>query len=334
MRILRDFSHAPQGAVVALGNFDGVHLGHQAILTRCIETAKAANAPSAVMTFEPHPREFFARLSPPPLGGRPGGGRNGEMPSHNAPTPPSPCGGGSKLRIYSFRQKVEIIREMGIDLLFVVRFNKQFSSHTADDFVSGILHGQLAVRHIITGSNFAFGKGRGGDTGFMAQKAAELGFGFTPCPPVQDAGGMPVSSSAIRAFLAEGNMAAASSLLGRDYSIEGRVVRGEQRGRTLGFPTANISLRRLFKPRFGVYAVRLDGQDGVASIGVKPTFGEVEPLLEVHLFDSNDNLYGKRVRVEFAAFLREEKRFDSAAALCAQMEQDAALARATLKGQT
>jgi riboflavin kinase/FMN adenylyltransferase len=306
MRIVRNFAACPpqfKNAVVALGNFDGVHLGHRAILRHTIATAQSSDAPSAVMTFEPHPREFF-----------------------------NPAGG--KLRIYPFRRKVKLLAEAGIDALFLVRFNRKFAAQSAQSFIEGILHENLAVRHVVTGYNFAFGHNREGNTEFLDHTAKKLGMGYSAYPPVHDAQGQAVSSSAIRGHLAAGDMAAASALLGRDYAIEGYVRHGERRGRQLGFPTANIALPRLFKPRFGIYAVRVqvDGAwlDGVASLGINPTFGVIQPLLEVHIFDTNRDLYGQYLRVEMRHYLREEARFDSLDALRAQMAEDCRQAREIL----
>jgi riboflavin kinase/FMN adenylyltransferase len=307
MRILRDPSACPdiyKGATVALGNFDGVHLGHQAILRHCVATAKASGAPAAVMTFEPHPREFFSK--------------NGE-----------------KLRLHSFRDKVELLESMGIEALFAVRFNRRLASLSAQAFVEELLHKTLSVRHVVTGTNFAFGHNRQGNTEFLDKTAALLGMGYTACPPVFDAEGKPISSSAIRTALAAGDVKKAAALLGRPYRISGHVQRGDGRGRTLGFPTANLSLGHLFKPRFGIYAVRIaienDGwNNGVASLGVKPMFGAHDPLLEAHLFDRNDELYGRRIRVELASFIRDEQRFDDVEALKQQMAEDSRRAREEL----
>lgn len=309
MRIIRDFEHCPQssrGAVVALGNFDGVHLGHREILTQCIASARAYGVPAAVMTFEPHPREFFSK-------------------SRN------------RLRLCGFRRKIEIMERLGIETLFLVRFNQAFSSLSAEAFVDDVLHRQLAVKHVVTGYNFAFGKARLGDTDFLSLRGHHLGFGYTACPPVEDADAQVISSSAIRQLLSEGNIRKATALLGAPYCIEGRVRKGEQRGRTLGFPTANIALNRLFKPRLGVYAVRVtfEGEsqayEGVANIGIKPTFSGNEALLEVHIFDMNRDLYGVCVRVECVEFIRDERRFESVEALKEQIAHDCQHAKERLK---
>jgi len=307
MRIIRDPSSCPlecQGATVALGNFDGVHLGHQAILRHTVATAKASGGAAAVMTFEPHPREFFSKTH-------------------------------EKLRLYSFHDKVELLEAAGIEALFVMRFNRQLASVSAQAFVEGLLHKTLSVRHVVTGNNFAFGHNREGNTEFLDKTAATLGMGYTACPPVLDALAQPISSSAIRTALAAGNTHKATALLGGPYAIAGHVQRGEGRGRTLGFPTANLSLDHLFKPRLGIYAVRValdDGEwhDGVASIGVKPTFGTYKPLLEAHLFAKNGELYGKRLHVQLVEFIRDEQRFDDVEALKRQMENDCRKAKEIL----
>jgi riboflavin kinase / FMN adenylyltransferase len=307
MRIIRDLSACHEefkGAVMALGNFDGVHLGHQAIFTHCVALARAERRPAAVMTFEPHPREFFSRDHAP-------------------------------MRIYPLRGKAMLIEECGIDALFVARFNKKLASTSAEDFIHHILHDSLRVQHVVTGYNFAFGKARQGNTAFMAQTAEKLGFGFTAHPPVLDAEGTTISSSGIRQLLLEGNVRKASAQLGRPYQISGRVRHGDKRGRTLGFPTANIALGRLLKPKFGIYAVRLavgrsnTWHNGVASLGIRPNF-PTDPLLEVHCFDVQRDLYGHRVRVELIEFIREEKKFADIEALKAQMAEDCAKAKSLL----
>ena len=300
MRIIRDLLACPpeyKGTTVALGNFDGVHLGHQVILRHCTATAEATGSPAAVMTFEPHPREFFS-------------------------------GTGEKLRLYSFRDKVELLESAGIKALFVMRFNRKLASLSAQVFVEDLLHKTLSVRHVVTGYNFAFGHNRQGNTEFLDKTAARLGIGYTASPPVYNAEGQSISSSAIRIALAAGDVKKAAVLLGRAYAITGRVRQGAKRGRTLGFPTANLSLEHLFKPRLGIYAVRIamgnknEWLPGVASIGVNPTFGITKPLLEAHVFDRNDDLYGKRMCVELINFIRDEQRFDDVEALKRQMAED------------
>lgn len=306
MRIIRDFSCCPpdaKGAVLALGNFDGVHLGHRAILEACAEEADRRGVPAAVMTFSPHPREFFAP-------------------------------GATPLRLQGFRQKMESLAGCGIAFAFIVRFNARFAALPPQAFVAEVLHRDLGAQHVVTGYNFAFGRGREGDTSFLAAAARACGMGFTACAPVAGANGEAVSSSAIRALLREGRMREAAALLGRIFSIEGRVIHGDRRGGALGYPTANIALGSLFRPRYGVYAVRLVLQDvvraGVANLGIRPMFALEEPLLEVHGFDMQRDLYGQRVRVELVEFIREERSFDSVEALKSQIAADDARARLIL----
>ena len=319
MRIIRDFTFCAsecKGAVVALGNFDGVHLGHQAILEKAIALAKAAGVPSAVMTFEPHPREFFAKNK-------------------------------KRLRISSLHSKVKIFSDMGIDTLFLVRFNQHFASLSPESFVADVLCRNFGVSHVVTGYNFAFGKNRRGDTAFLEQQALQRGFGFSACDAVHD-NEIPISSSAIRGLLAAGDVKKASTLLGRPYCIEGRVRHGQKNGQKMGFPTANLSLQSLFTPRYGIYAVRfsiltspspISGEpngggnyiyEGAANLGIKPTFDDQEPLLEVHGFDMNQNLYGKRLCVELVNFIRDEWKFDGMDALKAQIAKDCEQAKQLL----
>lgn len=306
MRILRDLQACPpalRGAVVALGNFDGVHRGHQAILRACAQQAAALGRPAAVMTFAPHPREFFARDAGP-------------------------------LRLYSTSRKLSLLRQQGMQAVFLVRFNAAFAVLTAEQFVSDVLHGALGASHIVTGYNFGFGKGRGGDTAFLSARAGELGMGYTACPPVLGADGEAVSSSAIRARLAKGEVCRAAELLGHPYLVEGHVRHGDKRGRELGYPTANIVLPRLYAPRFGVYAAWLRTRGGVlpaaVNIGVRPQFPSTIPLVEAHALEGAPQLYGQRVQVELAHFLRDEAKFDGVEALKAQMAKDCQQARALL----
>ncbi|MDE3016626.1 MAG: bifunctional riboflavin kinase/FAD synthetase [Pseudomonadota bacterium] len=308
MRIVRDFPHCrsdTKGAAVAIGNFDGVHLGHQEILRRCVDMAKDKNIPAAAMTFEPHPRQYFA-------------------------------GNGAPLRLYPLRRKIELLRDMGIDLLFLTRFNRALATLSPEAFVAEILLKQLSARHVVTGEDFAFGNGRGGDSALLARLAEHNGFGFTACPQVAGEDGQVISSTGIRMLLARGDVGKAAALLGRPYAIEGRVRHGKKRGRALGFPTANLALTGLFRPRFGIYAVRMEvggsgqWQGGVASLGVNPTFGAFEPLLEAHGFAIEHSLYGQRLRVELAGFIRDEARFDSSDDLREQMADDCLKAKEML----
>jgi riboflavin kinase/FMN adenylyltransferase len=308
MRIIRDFEHCPQsekGAVVALGNFDGLHLGHQAIIQACIEEAKKLGVKPAVLTFEPHPREFFARDHQP-------------------------------LRILTLRRKLRLLTQMGIKTVFMVRFNKKLAATSAEDFVGELLHRQIGARHIVTGYNFAFGKNREGDVTFLEASAKKLGMGFSRVSEIKTPEGRAISSSAIRTLLALGKMPEAASLLGHPYSIGGRVRSGDARGRKLGFPTANIWLKTLFRPRFGIYAARVkfangSTHDAVASLGIRPMFVLDRPMLEVHCFDLSRMFYGEVIDVELLEYIREEQKFDTTELLRGQMAQDCDAAKAILK---
>ncbi len=282
-----------------LGNFDGMHRGHTALIGECVSLAHRLGAKPAVMTFEPHPREFFSPDKKP-------------------------------VSIYSFRQKAEHMKTLGIECVFAVRFNTRLAAMSAHDFVHSILWRSLEVKHVLTGYDFAFGKGRSGNIDFLASQAGSLGFGFSVLPAVVD-GDETLSTSAIRAALAQGDIAKASRMLGHAYFLEGHVSHGNKRGQSIGFPTANIRMHHLCPPRFGVYAVRarVEGiwHDGIANLGIKPTFGEHKPLLEVHLFDFHQTIYGKNIRVEFLHFIRDEQSFSGIDALRAQITADIAQAR-------
>jgi riboflavin kinase/FMN adenylyltransferase len=305
MRIIRDFKHCPteaKNAVVALGNFDGIHRGHQVILQDCLGKAKAQGLSPAVMTFEPHPREFFARDHQP-------------------------------LRIYPLHRKLQLLKQMGIDTVFLARFNQAFAALSAAAFAE-LLHKNIAAKHIICGYDFAFGKNRQGNTDFLQSKAREWGMGFTCIAPVTSDEN-PISSSVIRTLLAKGDMQGVEQLLGRPYSIGGRVRGGDKRGRTLGFPTANLWLETLFRPRFGIYAARVKFKNGtmhdaVANLGIRPMFATERPLLEVHCFDLSHMFYGERIEVQLIEFIREEKKFDTLDILRAQMAEDCERAKKVL----
>lgn len=291
MKIFRDLAKVPakyKHAVITLGNFDGVHLGHRAIISEAKTIANRKKSPLALMTFEPHPREFFSKEN------------NKEG-----------------MRIYSLRSKLIAIKSLGVESVFLVRFNERFTNLNAHDFIKNILVDSLQTQHVITGENFYFGKNRSGDKDLMIREAAAHSFNYTACPQVIGEDGNNISSSNIRSLLRTGDIKKAAVLLGRSYHISGRVKHGEGRGRTIGFPTANIMLGKLFLPRYGVYAVRvqIEGQNetynAVANLGKKPTFGINAPLLEVHLFGTTQNLYGKRICVEFIEFIRDEQKFPS-----------------------
>ncbi len=293
---MRVFRHIPaslqQPCAVAIGNFDGMHLGHQALLSKLTQTAKALNLTSAVMTFEPHPREFFS--------------------PENAPA-----------RLCSMREKLEHFAKAGVDLVYVCRFNRRFAKVTADEFMQTILRKALHAEAILVGEDFRFGAMRAGSiVDFVDAK-----FNLISLPQVSLADAR-VSSTRVRSALAAGNLHEASLLLGRAYSISGKVVHGAKRGRQLGFPTANVHMRHERPALTGVYAVKLDGLNAVANLGVRPTIAGVPKLaLEVHVIDFNEDLYGKHVHVEFLHKIRDEMKFESLDALKAQIAADVKVTR-------
>ncbi len=305
MRIFRAWHDVPpnaRGATVALGNFDGVHLGHASVI-RAAHAARP-DAPLAVLTFEPHPREVFRPDDPP-------------------------------FRLTLAAERADALAALGVDLLYELPFNHAFSLMTADDFVAGVLHQGFGARHLVSGQDFAFGYRRGGDTGWLTSRAEALGMGLTLVPAVTDAQG-PLSSTRIRRALQDGYPARATIELGRPWAIRGLVSHGDKRGRTIGFPTANVPLGRHLEPARGVYAVTIrlaDGSthNGVANIGRRPTVNTgPESRLEVNLFDFEGDLYDTDITVALHAYIRAEEKFSSLDALKAQIAADAAEARRLL----
>ncbi|PKO50371.1 MAG: bifunctional riboflavin kinase/FAD synthetase [Betaproteobacteria bacterium HGW-Betaproteobacteria-20] len=290
------FRHIPttlqQPCALAIGNFDGMHLGHQALLARLTESAKSLNLTSAVMTFEPHPREFFTPESAP-------------------------------ARLSSLREKLEHFKEAGVEQAYVCRFNRRFAKVTPQEFMQIILRDALNAQAILVGEDFRFGALRAGSTlDFLEAK-----FNLVSLPQV-NLNGERVSSTRVRNALAAGHLQEAASLLKRPYSISGNVVHGAKRGRALGFPTANVHMRHERPALTGVYAVKLDGLNSVANLGIRPTIAGVQKLsLEVHVLDFKGDLYGKHVHVEFLHKIRNEMKFDSLDALKAQISADVTVAR-------
>ncbi|MFA5082969.1 MAG: bifunctional riboflavin kinase/FAD synthetase [Hydrogenophilaceae bacterium] len=289
---------------VTIGNFDGVHLGHQAMLARLTARAAAVGGLPTVLTFEPHPREIFTPDA--------------------APT-----------RLTSLREKLEILRGLGVGHVHVCRFSKAFAALSPEDFVRRILVDGLKARYVLVGDDFRFGARRAGDFDMLMVYGEKFGFKAEAMHTVE-AAGQRASSTAVREALAGGDMAGAAQLLGRPYSISGRVVGGDQIGRKIGYPTANILLKHNRPPLKGVFAVRVQGLatpdwPGVANLGTRPSVHpNGNPTLEVHLFDLDRNLYGHHLRVEFLHKLRDEVKFPSFDALVAQIGKDAALARELL----
>jgi riboflavin kinase/FMN adenylyltransferase len=293
--------HAKQPSVLTIGNFDGVHRGHQALLRQLVERARSVGAPATVLTFEPHPREYFA-------------------PAH-APA-----------RLASLREKLMLLAANGVESVHVARFDAHFASLSAERFVDDMLVRGLGVRHVIIGDDFRFGAGRRGDFAFLQRAASARGFGVEAMDTVE-LGDSRVSSSAVREALAAGDLALAAHYLGRPYSIAGRVSSGQRLGRTLGFPTANIMMKHRKPPLSGVFAVCVEGLDaglieGVANVGVRPTVGAApRPILETHVFDWSGDCYGAHLRIHFMHKLRDEMRFESIEALSSQIGTDIQHAR-------
>ena len=305
-RLFRDVDGGPlcpQGSVVCIGAFDGLHLGHRALVRRAIGRARELGVDAVALSFEPLPREFFGRTASP-----------------------------SRLTLP--RAKAEGLFALGVDVVGLLRFNARLAAMPAETFVRDVLVRGLEAREVWVGPDFRFGKGRAGDIGTLRKMGAQAGFTAHEIEPVL-VDGERVSSTRIRALLAAGDFNAAAHLLGRPYAIGGRVAHGNQLGRTLGFPTANLRFGGKVPALSGIYAARVHGVGAqpwpaVASFGTRPTVAGKEPLLEAHLFDFDGDLYGRRIEVEFVARLRDEEKFADLPALVAQMHRDAAQARAIL----
>ncbi|MGE0740936.1 MAG: bifunctional riboflavin kinase/FAD synthetase [Hyphomonadaceae bacterium] len=306
MRTLGPASSIPsdaRGAAIALGNFDGVHAGHQAVIASAHAVADARGIALGVAVFEPHPRRFFQPDTPP-------------------------------FRLQSPQQRARALAELGVAEVFEIGFDTALAQSSDRGFAEQVLRGALGAAHVSIGAEFRFGRGRMGDAVSLAQLGAEFGFSVDAVAPV--GGEAKISSSAIRRAIAAGDLYEAAALLTRPWAIEGEVQRGFARGREFGFPTANVNLGDYVQPRLGIYAARIDTGDGillpgVASVGVNPTVGALPaPVLEAHLFDFSGDLYGRSIEVELIAFLRDEAKFDDIEALKAQMRQDVIDARRAL----
>ena len=312
-RLFRDVDGGPlcpTGSVVCIGAFDGLHLGHRALVRHAVARARALGVAAAALSFEPLPREFFAPAAPPP-------------------------------RLSLPRAKVEGLRELGADVVGLLRFNAALAAMSAEDFCARVLAGRLGAVEVWVGPGFRFGHRRAGDLGVLQREGERLGFAAGAIEPVM-ADGERVSSTRIRQALVAGDFDVAARLLGKPYAVSGRVVRGRQLGRTLGYPTANLRFGGKVPALRGIYATRVHGVDGdggqglpsVSSFGTRPTVGGVEPLLEAHLFDFEGDLYGRRIEVEFVARLRDEEKFPDLPTLVAQMHRDAGEARRILQQHT
>lgn len=305
MRLYRDLSHVDVStfSVVTIGSFDGLHLGHQALIRRCRELAGEAGE-VAVVTFEPAPKAWF---------------------NPNSAVP----------RLIGVAQKLDLLEREGVDLVWMMRFNGRLASMEATEFVAHILVRGLAAQHVVLGEDFRFGKNRHGDLGMLRELGRTHGFEVHAVPTVTH-DGVRISSTAVRDALAAGQLDVAAALLGRPYSVTGRVQRGRQLGRDLGFPTANVHPPAGDSPLRGIFAVRArvdDGpwQDGVANLGRRPAVGGQKLLLEVHLFECDDDLYGRRLETQFVGKIRDEEDFPSLDELVAQMTRDEAQAKAALE---
>ena len=306
MRITHGFRSLGTPHAVTIGNFDGLHLGHQAMLARLQTVAHARGLPTCVLSFEPHPREFFAPEQAP-------------------------------ARLSSLREKAETLRQLGIDRLHVFHFDRAFSALSAKAFVEQVLVQTLQARYVLVGDDFRYGAQRAGDFASLQTTGRPLGIDVESLPTVNVAGERS-SSTAVRTALAAGDLDHATRLLGRPYSISGRVVHGDKLGRNIGFPTANIQLKHNRPPLMGIFAVELCGLNGaplpgVASLGKRPTVKSPDavPVLEVHLFDFDAEIYGRRVRVDFLHKLRDEEKYPDLDSLVAQIRRDVDNAKHYLK---
>jgi len=297
------FNDLANGSVVTIGAYDGLHPGHEHLLSRVVTASQQRNLPSVVMSFEPTPKEFFSADSPP-------------------------------ARLMRFREKFDALENHGIDIFYCPRFAQPMRDIGAADFIRRILIHGLCTRHLVVGDDFHFARRREGSIEQLQRASRALDYTIEQVPSVI-VDGVRVSSTAIREALAAGEMKRATALLGRPYRMSGKIIKGKKVGRTLGFPTANVELRRRQSAVMGIFAVRVAGlpggsKDAVASLGTRPTFEGTKPLLEVHIFDFDEDIYGEYIHVDFIARLREEIKYDKVEELVAQMHRDADNARSAL----
>lgn len=309
MDVFHGYDHvsaSARGASVAIGNFDGVHKGHQALIARARREAVHLDAPTGAVLFEPHPREFFQPARP-------------------------------LFTLTPLPQKLKLLERYGVDVTFVLPFARELAQMSAEAFVERVLVAGLGVRHVVIGHDFLFGKSRAGNAQQMVELGKTFGFGVSIVPPV-GSGGEVYSSSGVRAELAQGDVEGAAQMLGHRWKVEGIVQGGARRGTGLGFPTANIALGKGAALAHGIYAVHVDFEgkryQAAAYLGTRPTFDDGSPVLEVFLFDFDGDLYGRRIEVEFVDFLRGDRKFDSLEALKTQMDIDCARAREVLAEDT
>lgn len=311
MQIIRHYEDVPsefRGGVVVLGNFDGVHRGHQAVIGRASQAARAAGVSLVLITFEPHPRRFFRPEDPP-------------------------------FSLTPFCSKAHYLAPLGVDLLVLLHFDERLSQKPAEKFSQEVLCDAFTATQVVVGYDFVFGHGRKGNVELLRKLSAKQGFELVVVEPAASADGGIYSSTRVREYLATGKPGHAAALLGRPFEIEGRVLRGDHRGVKIGFPTANIGLQDYLRPAFGVYAVRageargdeLVWRGGVANLGVRPTIEGSTPFLEVHIFDFSGDLYGKQLRVGLIEYIRPEHKFESLDSLSAQIAEDCETARRLLR---
>jgi len=306
MQIIRDYAYvneADRGASVAIGNFDGVHIGHRSVIDIARRAGEDIGAPLGVLTFEPHPREYFAPDAPP-------------------------------FRLMNPEARAHRLEKLGVEKLYQLNFNANLSALTPEDFAANVIRDGLGLKHVVVGADFCFGKGRAGNAADLQRFGKDMGFGVTIAQLLEGDQGE-VSSTAIRQALSDGRPRDAAAMLGHWHRIEGEVVGGEQRGRELGYPTTNMSIEGLHPPRFGVYAVLVDVLDGphkgsyhgAASLGIRPMFNGEVPNLETFIFDFSGDLYGTELSIALIDYLRPEETFDGLEAFIAQMDADCAKAR-------
>lgn len=305
MQVVHGHSHVPitaRSAVVAIGNFDGVHLGHRALLNAAVTKARELGRPSGAMVFEPHPREYF-------------------QPNEQ------------HFRLTPLVRKLALFEQLGLKVAFVEHFDQHLASLTAQEFIERVLVAGLGVSHVVIGYDFYFGNKRGGNPELMAHAGEQLGFGVTILPPVAHAGEV-YSSSAVRFHLAQGDVKGAAHMLGDNWRVIGKIVGGAKRGTGMGYPTANLPMPKGTALGHGIYAVRahVDGKthDAAAYLGTRPTFDDGMPVLEIFLLDFDGDLYGHQMEVEFVGIIRSDRKFASADELVVQMDADVAQVRATL----
>lgn len=313
MRIIHDYQYVSsddKGASVAIGNFDGVHLGHQSVIDLARRKAVDLNCPLGVVTFEPHPRQYFAAGAP-------------------------------DFRLMSAAARAHRLEKLGVERLYALNFNAALSSLTAKEFAQDVIKDGFGLKHVVVGADFYFGKGRSGDAEMLREMGQDMRFGVTIAPLVTDAMGE-YSSTSIRQALSDGLPEDAARMLGHWHRIDGKVVSGDQRGRDLGYPTANLAIDGLHLPKFGVYAVLVDVLEGphkghyhgAASIGLRPTFGGDFPNLEVFIFDFSGDIYGVELSVALVGFQRPELKFDTLEALIEQIDEDCVISKKILAAQT